>query len=208
MILVALTNYLQDEAIVRLFHADPRVRSVELLLQEQVPQQAPVEEIPEESIGLRRQVQARIELEPWRPPANAALPQAHVLSNGHYGVLITSSGGGYSRWQQVDLTRWHADTTLDDWGTWIYVQDRASGALWSAAYQPSGAPPEEREVLFYAHKAEFRRPGSRHLVADGDRGRSKRRRRNAAHDHDQPQRPPPPPGAHELQRSHARASNR
>jgi len=157
MILVALANYLQGEAIVRLFHADPRVRSVELLLQEQVPQQAPVEEIPEESIGLRRQVQARIELEPWRPLANAALPQAHVLSNGHYGVLITSSGGGYSRWQQVDLTRWHADTTLDDWGTWIYVQDRASGALWSAAYQPSGAPPEEREVLFYAHKAEFRR---------------------------------------------------
>jgi cyclic beta-1,2-glucan synthetase len=157
MILVALTNYLQGEAIVRLFHADPRVRSVELLLQEQVPQQAPVEEIPEESIGLRRQVQARIELEPWRPPTDAALPQAHLLSNGHYGVLITSSGGGYSRWQQVDLTRWHADTTLDDWGTWIYVQDRASGALWSAAYQPSGAPPEEQEVLFYAHKAEFRR---------------------------------------------------
>ena len=55
------------------------------------------------------------------------------------------------------MTRWRADTTLDDWGTWLYVQDRDSGALWSAAYQPAKAVPAARDVRFYAHKAEFRR---------------------------------------------------
>jgi cyclic beta-1,2-glucan synthetase len=55
------------------------------------------------------------------------------------------------------LTRWRADTTLDDWGTWLYVQDRDSGAVWSAAYQPVRVSPSASDVRFYAHKAEFRR---------------------------------------------------
>ncbi len=169
MILLALTNYLQDEAIVRRFHADPRVQSAELLLQEQVPQQAPVEIPHPAEVGILPPIQPRPALGPWHAPVDAPLPQVHFLSNGRYGLLITSAGGGYSRyvlstskgtskgWQEVDLTRWRPDTTLDDWGTWIYVQDRDSGKLWSAGYQPTASQPESQEVLFYAHKAEFRR---------------------------------------------------
>ena len=96
---------------------------------------------------------------PWAVPAEGApTPHVHYLSNGHYSVLITASGGGVSRWGDLDLTRWRADTTLDDWGTWLYVQDRDSGALWSAAYQPVQRTCRLRsDVRFYAHKAEFRR---------------------------------------------------
>lgn len=155
MILLALTNYLQDEAIVRRFHADPRVQSVELLLQEKIPQRAPVEHLPEEVVGVTRPVQPRAELGSWRVPTDAPLPQAHFLSNGEYSVLITSAGGGHSHWREVDLTRWRADTTLDNWGTWVYVQDRDSGALWSAGYQPTCTPPVDQGVRFHAHQARF-----------------------------------------------------
>ena len=166
MILLALTNYLQDEAIVRRFHADPRVQSVELLLQEKIPQRAPVEHLPEEVVGVTRPVQPRAELGSWRVPTDAPLPQAHFLSNGEYSVLITSAGGGYSHWREVDLTRWRADTTLDDRGTWVYVQDRDSGdgfgtpsatqpKLWSAGYQPTCTPPVDQGVRFHAHQARF-----------------------------------------------------
>jgi cyclic beta-1,2-glucan synthetase len=87
----------------------------------------------------------------------ASLPQVHVLSNGRYISLITDAGSGFSRWKGIDLTRWRPDTTLDCWGTWIYVQDRDSGELWSATYQPVATPPEIQETLFFAHKAEFGR---------------------------------------------------
>ncbi len=72
-------------------------------------------------------------------------------------MLITNAGGGYSQWREFALTRWQADTTLDQWGTWIYLQDRESGALWSATCQPIGCAPEHQEVLFYPHKVEFQR---------------------------------------------------
>ncbi len=168
MILLALTNYLQGEVIVHRFHADPRVQSVELLLQEQVPQQAPVEVPHPAEVGVLPPIQPRPTLGPWHVPVDAPLPQVHFLSNGRYGLLITSAGGGYGDWRGVPLTRWRSDTTLDDWGTWIYVQDRDDGdgfgtpsatqpKLWSAGYQPTASQPESQEVLFYAHKAEFRR---------------------------------------------------
>jgi len=157
MIFLSMVNYLQDETMVRRFHADPRVQSVELLLHEQVPQRFPVEYLhPEESAAVRPAA-ALPAVIPWRTSMRTAIPQVHFLSNGRYGVLITSAGGGYSQWLGIGLTRWRADTTLDAWGTWVYVQDRDSGALWSAGYQPTAITPEEQQVLFYASKAEFRR---------------------------------------------------
>jgi cyclic beta-1,2-glucan synthetase len=159
MILLSLINYLHDDAMVRRFHSDPRVQSVELLLQEKLPTDAPVEPPhPEDSQAVRR-VQAQITTHPWNVTVEAPLPQVHFLSNGRYGVLLTSAGSGFSRWQETDLTRWRADTTLDNWGTWIYVQDRDSGELWSAATQPAATPPESQSAQFYAHAhmAEFRR---------------------------------------------------
>ncbi len=164
MILVALDNYLsaptpgQDGPMIQRFHADPRLQSVDLMLQERVPADVPLAyPQPGDLAPTRRSLPPVITL-PWSVPATgAAAPHVHYLSNGRYSLLITASGGGVSRWGDVDLTRWRADTTLDDWGTWLYVQDRDSGALWSAAYQPTCAPPAAGDVRFYAHKAEFRR---------------------------------------------------
>jgi cyclic beta-1,2-glucan synthetase len=159
MILLALVNYLQEDVMVRRFHADPQVRSVELLLQEKVPYDAPPESPqPGDARGARRDPLPRQNIvSPWSVPVRSPAPQVHFLSNGRYGVLITSAGAGYSRWQDVDLTRWRADTTREDWGTWVYIRDMERGNLWSAACQPTCATPESQAVQFFPHMAEFRR---------------------------------------------------
>ncbi|MEE8392072.1 MAG: glucoamylase family protein, partial [Anaerolineae bacterium] len=170
MSLLSLVNYLQDDVMVRRFHTDPRVQSVQLLLQEQVPRQTPIEHPHPEEVQLVQYKQPPAVITPWHVPVETLVPQVHVLSNGRYSVMITSTGSGYSSWgdaspraERIALTRWRADTTLDNWGTWIYIQEDkeeeqpGSGALWSAGYQPTCSPPESQEVLFYAHKVEFRR---------------------------------------------------
>jgi cyclic beta-1,2-glucan synthetase len=87
----------------------------------------------------------------------APQPRAHYLSNGHYSILITAAGGGFSAWEDIDLTRWRPDSTLDNWGSWIYVQDQESGAAWSSGLQPTGVIGDEQEVFFSSHFAEFHR---------------------------------------------------
>lgn len=160
MILLALDNYLLNDAMIRRFHRDVGIQSIELLLQEKIPQDAPIQH-PHQGEQPQARSGAPIgSLMPWRVGADDPVPQVHFLSQGQYGLLISSAGGGYSQWQEFALTRWQADTTLDQDGTWIYVQDRDSGALWSATYQPTGYSPDYQEVLFYPHKVEFRRSDS------------------------------------------------
>lgn len=71
---------------------------------------------------------------------NSRAPEVQFLSNGRYHV-ITSAGGGYSRWKELAVTRWREDPTRDSWGAFVYIRDLASGNYWSAAYQPTLALP-------------------------------------------------------------------
>ena len=159
MILLSLVNYLHDNIMVRRFHADPIVRSVELFLQEKVPYDAPLEAVQLDDLRATREdpLRQQVSALPWSAAAQSPAPQVHFLSNGHYGVLITSAGAGFSNWQDLDLTRWRTDTTREDCGTWIYLQDLENGDVWSAADQPTAARPESQTVQFYPHMAEFQR---------------------------------------------------
>ncbi len=157
MVLLAATNHLLNNIMVERFHADEHIQSVELLLQEKIPQNPPLE-FPhtDEPVDLPQGVRA-VNSAPWRVPVDSPIPQVHVLAQGDTSVMITNAGGGYSQWRDLALTRWQADSTLDSWGTWIYLQDCESGVLWSATCQPVGCASEHQEVLFYPHKVEFRR---------------------------------------------------
>ncbi|HSB66954.1 MAG TPA: glucoamylase family protein, partial [Anaerolineales bacterium] len=166
MILMALANYFLKDIMVRRMHNDPRIQSVELLLQEQVPQSVPLQNPYAEDVkGLQRITPARVEIDPWSVPVQTAIPQVNLLSNGDYGVLISNMGGGYSTWRDIDLTRWQADGVLDPWGTWIYIQDinltqgeeATAGKLWSTGVQPIPGNAANMQVTFFAHMAVFHR---------------------------------------------------
>jgi cyclic beta-1,2-glucan synthetase len=157
MILLAACNALLHDVMIQRFHADERIQSIELLLQEKIPQNPHIEyPHPDEPLDIP-QARRSVNSAAWRVPADSLIPQVHVLSQGDYHLLITNAGSGYSQWREFALTRWQADSTLDDWGTWIYLQDRESGELWSATCQPTGCNLENQEVLFSPHKVEFRR---------------------------------------------------
>ncbi len=69
--------------------------------------------------------------------------------------MLTDAGGGYSRWKDVAVTRWREDTTRDNWGTFCFLCDVASGEFWSAAHQPALRKTKHREAIFSEGRAEF-----------------------------------------------------
>src|ERR1700674_3893256 len=83
-------------------------------------------------------------------------PEVHLLSNGRYHLVISNSGGGYSRWRDLAVTRWREDGTCDCWGAFVYLRDPATGEFWSATYQPTLRPTERYEAIFAAARAEYR----------------------------------------------------
>ena len=157
MILLSLSNYLLNKRMVRRFHADARIESIELLLQEQTSLRAPTERSSLQQIDATRATYATISLDPWHVSPDAAYTQLHCLSNGSYSLIITAAGSGFSHWGDIELTRWRSDSTLDDWGSWIYVEDRLTGQTCSVARQPSMSHPDRSDVRFFPQKVEFMR---------------------------------------------------
>ncbi len=155
MSLLALVNLLRDYPMQRRFMACPLLKATDLLLQERVPKTAASvfaeDSVVETSRTLSGEGVMRVFTNPT-PPA----PEVHLLSNGRYHVVISSAGGGYSRWRDLAVTRWREDATLDCWGTFVYLRDLATGEFWSAAYQPTLRATKGYEAIFTQACAEFR----------------------------------------------------
>ena len=115
MSFLSLAYVLLDRPMQRRFMKNPIFQAVDLILQEKVPKAAPIfPHAAEASAAIwragmpERQESFRIFTDP-----NSSPPEVHLLSNGDYKLMITSSGGGYSRWKEIAVNRWNGDGTRD-----------------------------------------------------------------------------------------------
>ncbi len=157
MSLLALLHALRDQPMQRRFLACPLLRAADLLLQERVPKAAASVFAGDLELGESGRLAGgtRDVMRTLTNPS-ASAPEVHLLSNGRYHVVVSSAGGGYSRWHDLALTRWREDTTRDCWGTFVYLRDVKSGETWSAAHQPLRRATKRYEAIFTQGRAEFR----------------------------------------------------
>ena len=87
-------------------------------------------------------------------------PEVCLLSNGRYSVMLTASGGGYSKLDDTDITRWREDHTRDCWGQYCYIRNLDDGRVWSAGRQPMGRNADEYEADLRSDRAIIRRRDS------------------------------------------------
>jgi len=137
MSLVALTNALTGQLWQRRFHGDPLVRAAELLLHERVPRRLELQEPQTPRAG-----EALPDPELGRPVVRELdtpdTPAPHIALLGHwpYTAMVSHCGAGYSRFEQLAVTRWRADGTRDATGQFCYLRDVKRGRVWSAGHQP------------------------------------------------------------------------
>ena len=162
MTIVAIANALNAGVMRTRFHAEPMIRATELLLQERTPRGVAVARPGVDHGAARGNVrelvapQARHYSTPHSPT-----PRTQLLCNGRCAVMISAAGSGYTRCNDVAVTRWREDATRDDSGSYIFLRDPVSGQTWSAAFQPTGAAPDSYDVSFTEDRAEFiRRDGT------------------------------------------------
>ncbi len=157
MSLLSLLALLQDRPMQRRFLAVPAVRATDLLLQERVPKVTPFYPHAIRMDGqLRRGAEGEAMMRVFSTP-DLARPEVHLLSNGRYHVMVNNAGAGYSRWHDLEVTRWREDPVADGHGLFCYVRDVESGRFWSTCYQPTLEPAEKYEAIFQQARAEFRR---------------------------------------------------
>ena len=155
MTITAIANTVQNGRLRDLFHAEPMIQGVELLLQERIPRD--VASAPPRATEV---LVAAVEhsdapvVRTFDAPAETT-PTAHLLSNGNYGVMLTPTGEGYSRWRDMAITRWRAEPTQAALGSFIYMRDTTTGVMWSSGAQPNRADPQRHSAVFCEHHAAF-----------------------------------------------------
>ncbi|WP_447858344.1 GH36-type glycosyl hydrolase domain-containing protein [Enterobacter ludwigii] len=154
----ALAHVLLDAPMTARFMSSTAFQSASLLLQERVPDAVDL-------YSPRRHFEShegRVKPVRYEPriftAADSPVPEVQLLSNSHYHLMMTAGGGGYSRWNNLALTRWRSDTTRDNWGAFCYIRDPQTGEIWSNTWLPTGDDSgDSDEVIFTDAGAEFRR---------------------------------------------------
>ncbi len=208
MILLSLAHVLLARPMQRRFESNPLFKATLLLLQERIPKAAAFYSHPAELSAIRGiaggpEAPVRVIRSPDTP-----IPEVQLLSNGRYHVMVTNAGGGSSRWKDLAVTRWREDSTCDNWGTFCYIRDVASGDVLvdraSADGQARGA------LRSHIHRGARRiSPARQRLrIAYRDRRFARGRHRAAPAAHHQPLADAADDRRHELRGSRSRAACR
>ncbi|WP_118974289.1 GH36-type glycosyl hydrolase domain-containing protein [Taibaiella koreensis] len=152
---LSLAYLLLNKPMQRRFSAELRFQATLLLLQEKIPRATVFYAHTAELIQKDAAASATPERRITTP--NTLIPEVQLLSNGHYQVMITNSGSGYSRWKDIALTRWREDGTMDNYGAYCYIKDVEADTFWSNTHQPALVASDNYEVLFSPGHVEFRR---------------------------------------------------
>jgi len=156
MTLAAIAGVLAGNRMVERFHADPRVKATELLLQERVPRRAPaLRPRPDDEARVTAAVPPAA-LRRFRSP-HTAYPHAQFLSNGRYTAVVTNAGGGTSFCRGRSVTRSRQDATVDPGSQFVYLRDVRSGRVWSATHHPTARDAEDEVITFTMDRATFHR---------------------------------------------------
>ena len=147
MTIVAIANTVFGGLMRERFHSEPMIQATELLLQERVPREVAT------TLPWATEVKSAAHASDVASSGGRGIvtphqvpPATQLLANGRYAVMLTAAGSGYSRWGEMAITRWREDATRDDSGSYIFLKDRRSGAVWSAGFQPTGVEPDAYSV--------------------------------------------------------------
>ncbi|MCK8781404.1 protein ndvB [Rhizobium sp. NTR19] len=157
MSIAAVANVVMNGLLRELFHADPVIEAAELLLQEKAPRDIPVMSAKhEETPGKGQGELLRPEIRTINNPATKDR-ELVLLSNGHYSLMLTATGTGYSRWNGMSVARWKPDPTEDRFGQFLFLRDTTTGEWWSATAEPRRIEGEKTKTIFSDDRAEFQK---------------------------------------------------
>ncbi|MEO8575349.1 MAG: glucoamylase family protein [Gemmatimonadales bacterium] len=157
MSIVAFDNVLNGNVWQTRFHADPLVRSAELILQERIPRRLVLQDVQHKDEAVRIPMETEKPAVRELDTANTPQPRIALLGNVPYTTIVSNAGSGASRYGDLAINRWRNDGTRDDYGQWCYVRDVDTGRVWSAGYQPVGVEPSWYNVKFASDRATFHR---------------------------------------------------
>jgi cyclic beta-1,2-glucan synthetase len=154
MTIVALANVLCAGVAQRWGMAHPRIEALSSLLHERAPRELPALHADQNQPPTPVQRRTADSVRDVTPGAQALEP-THLMSNGLYSVALRANGAGWSRWDQIGITRWRDDALRDASGAFIYVRLPNASAPVSVTSHPAPDPQATYACHFHSDRVTF-----------------------------------------------------
>ena len=154
--LVAMDNFINQNIMQERFHSDPHIKAAEILLQEKIPSRVIFAKDYKEKIEpVKDEDRKAVEYTTVLEYTDRLLPETHLISNGNYSVMITDDGSGYSRYNDIAVTRWREDSVHNKYGTYLFLRDIDTNEVWNAALAPNRQSADKYTITYAQDRAVY-----------------------------------------------------
>lgn len=155
MILTSLNNFFNRNVFVKRFHSYPAMKTGELLLQEKIPTRIIItkehKDIIEPFVRNSKTHNTLVRKFGY----DETFPMCHILSNGSYSVLIDNRGDGFSKKDDIYVSKFRYNDINNLQGQFIFIKNLNTNEIWSSTFHPLNQKPDYYQAKFYPDKAEF-----------------------------------------------------
>jgi len=135
---------------------NPEIEAVDILLQERMPAKAVITKEKKEQVELPQIKDTESYSEKIYTKMERGLTKTNVISNGNYTVLTTWDGEGYSKRDNIYVSRFK-ETTDYNQGIFFYIKNVKTKKIWSNTKLKGMGEPDKYAVSFSSHMSKFKR---------------------------------------------------
>ena len=156
LILLCINNLINNNTITERFSRNPEIEAIDVLLQEKMPTVAIITKEKKEKVG--RQLLKNVDSHTERIYAKreTTLKRTNVISNGNYTVLMTESGTGYSKYNDILINRFKETGDVSS-GILFYLKNVRNKKIWTNTDISKFSNPDKYAAIFSPAITKFKR---------------------------------------------------
>lgn len=147
LILLSINNLFNDFILQKRFMQNPEMQSVEILLEERMPENVIITK--EEKEKVEKIKYKNYDAYPVRSynKINEDLNRSNVISNENYTIVMDQKGEGYSKYKDILINRFKQTKDMPQ-GIFFYIKNVKTKRIWTANHMNYLSKPDFYEISF------------------------------------------------------------
>ena len=150
LILLSINNVINKDILVKRFSENPEMETVDILLQERMPDKAIITKEKKEKVSKIKVKDYESNYKKVYTKNDARLKTTNVISNGKYTVCTLLNGEGFSKYENIGINRFKETEDLRQ-GIFFYIKNLNQNNIW----QTYPLANEKTKVIFESSKTSF-----------------------------------------------------
>jgi len=146
LILLSINNLINNNILQERFHKNPEIKSVDILLQEKLPEDMIITKERKEKVEKIKYIGNDTNYYKEIISFENDLPQLNVISNEDYLVCTNKNGTGFSKYKNILINRYKRTNKYNE-GIFFYFKNIKNKQIWSNIYSKNV---QEYKTIFTA----------------------------------------------------------